>query len=91
MTSWRLIDLGIYDGYMNMAIDEAILQARIEEKVPNTFRLYRWRPSCASIGKNQSMEHEVDTETCKKLGVDYVRRITGGGAVYHDYLGEITY
>jgi lipoate-protein ligase A len=91
MTAWRLIDLGTYDGYTNMAMDEAILEARIEEKVSNTFRLYRWRPSCASIGKNQSMRHEVDVEACKQLGVDYVRRITGGGAVYHDYNGEITY
>ncbi|NVM55252.1 MAG: lipoate--protein ligase family protein [Candidatus Helarchaeota archaeon] len=91
MSSWRLIDLEIYGGYTNMAIDEAILQARIEERVPNTFRLYRWHPSCASIGRNQSMRHEVDIEACKRLGIDFVRRITGGGAVYHDYMGEITY
>ncbi|MFX1293281.1 MAG: biotin/lipoate A/B protein ligase family protein [Promethearchaeota archaeon] len=91
MIRWRLIDLEVHDGYTNMAIDEAILLARIEEKVPNTFRLYRWRPSCASIGKNQSMRYEVDIDTCKKFGVNYVRRITGGGAVYHDYFGEITY
>jgi len=91
MNSWRLIDLEINDGYTNMAVDEAILEARIGAKVPNTFRLYRWKPSCASIGRNQSMEHEVDIEACKKLGIDYVRRITGGGAVFHDYNGEITY
>ncbi|MHA1424356.1 MAG: lipoate--protein ligase family protein [Candidatus Helarchaeota archaeon] len=88
---WRFIDLEVHDGYMNMAIDEAILEARIKEEVPNTFRLYRWWPSCASIGRNQSMKHEIDIEGCKALGVDYVRRITGGGAVYHDYEGEITY
>jgi lipoate-protein ligase A len=91
MNSWRLIDLETYNGFMNMAIDEAILEARIADKVPNTFRLYRWKPSCASIGRNQSMRQEVDIEACKKLGVDYVRRITGGGAVFHDNIGEITY
>ena len=91
MNSWRLIDLEIHDGYTNMAIDEAILEARIADKIPNTFRLYRWQPACASIGKNQSMKHEIDIEACEKLGIDYVRRITGGGAVYHDYTGEITY
>jgi len=91
MNTWRLIDLEIHDGFTNMAIDEAILEARIANKVPNTFRLYRWQPACASIGKNQSLEHEIDIEACEKMGIDYVRRITGGGAVYHDYLGEITY
>ncbi|MHA1264253.1 MAG: lipoate--protein ligase family protein [Candidatus Helarchaeota archaeon] len=91
MTTWRLIDLEIHNGYYNMAIDEAILEARIADEVPNTFRLYRWNPSCASIGRNQSMIHEIDIEACKKLGINYVRRITGGGAVYHDCRGEITY
>ena len=37
------------------------------------------------------MEGEVDVEKCRELGIDYVRRITGGGAVYHDNKGEITY
>lgn len=37
------------------------------------------------------MEEEVDVKKCRELGVDYVRRITGGGAVYHDTKGEITY
>ena len=91
MSAWRLINLEIYDGFTNMAIDEAILEARIKDEIPNTFRLYRWHPSCASIGRNQSMNHEIDIEACNRLGVDYVRRITGGGAVYHDSIGEITY
>ncbi|MHA1248848.1 MAG: lipoate--protein ligase family protein [Candidatus Helarchaeota archaeon] len=88
---WRLIDLETYNAYWNMAIDEAILEARIADLVPNTFRLYRWKPSAVSIGRHQSMRDEVDIENCKKLNVDYVRRISGGGAVYHDYYGEITY
>ncbi|MEK6821520.1 MAG: biotin/lipoate A/B protein ligase family protein, partial [archaeon] len=33
----------------------------------------------------------VNVEACRKQGVDIVRRRTGGGAVYHDYKGEITY
>jgi lipoate-protein ligase A len=76
---------------MNMAIDEAILRARIESIAPNTLRFYCWKPSAVSIGKFQNMENEVRVENCKKQGVDVVRRITGGGTVYHDTEGEITY
>ena len=91
MEEWRLIDLDIYNGFMNMAIDEAILEARIKGLVPNTIRFYRWNPSAVSIGVHQSIYQEVNLEACKRLGVDVVRRITGGGAVYHDFEGEITY
>lgn len=74
-----------------MAIDEAILNARIAKRVPNTLRFYRWDPSTASIGRNQSVKDEVDVEAAQHFGVDVVRRISGGGAVFHDRDREITY
>jgi lipoate-protein ligase A len=74
-----------------MAIDEAILTSRFENRVPNTVRFYLWKPSAVSIGKFQNVENEVQLENCRKLGVDVVRRITGGGTVYHDAEDEITY
>lgn len=76
---------------MNMAIDEAILDARIAGKVPNTIRFYRWKPSAVSIGRFQDVYDQVSLDNCEKEGVEVVRRITGGGAVYHDSDGEITY
>jgi lipoate---protein ligase len=89
--TWRLVPLETNNAYMNMAIDEAILTARIAGQVPNTLRIYRWQPSSVSIGKNQIPEAEVYLDACKQLGVDVVRRISGGGAVYHDFEGEVTY
>ncbi len=83
--------LRVADAFTNMAIDEAILRARIEEAVPNTIRFYQWRPSAVSIGRFQDVFQEVYVENCEKHGVDIVRRISGGGAVYHDCSGEITY
>jgi len=68
----------------NMAVDEAILKLGI-----STLRLYKWQPSAISIGYFQSLKQEVDIEKCKQNGVDIIRRITGGGAVYHDQ--ELTY
>ncbi len=88
---WRIIGLDVNDAYMNMAIDEAILTARIKELVPNTLRFYLWKPSAVSIGRFQNVFKEIHIENCQRHGVDIVRRITGGGAVYHDFKGEITY
>ena len=91
MDTWRYLPLSTNNAAMNMAIDEAIVSARIAEKVPDTLRLYRWQPSAVSIGRNQILENEVYLATAKQLGVDVVRRISGGGTVYHDFDGEITY
>lgn len=91
MNVWRLLKLETHNAFVNMAIDEAVLRARIENLVPNTLRFYCWRPSAVSVGKFQSVENEVHLGNCKKYGVDVVRRITGGGTVYHDAEGEITY
>lgn len=76
---------------MSMAIDEALLKLNAEGKSPNTIRFWRWLPSTISIGCFQSVEREVDLEVAKRYGVDVVRRITGGGAVFHDHGGELTY
>ncbi|MEM3770313.1 MAG: lipoate--protein ligase family protein [Candidatus Bathyarchaeia archaeon] len=91
MAGWRLLKFETYNAYMSMAVDEAILEARIRGLAPNTVRFYRWKPSAVSIGRFQKVENEVYLENCQKHGVDVVRRITGGGTVYHDAEGEITY
>ncbi|MGV9170007.1 MAG: lipoate--protein ligase family protein [Promethearchaeia archaeon] len=91
MDEIRFLDLEVHSAYENMAIDEAVLGSIAKGKSLPTLRFYRWRPSAVSIGIFQSLSDEVDTAYCNKTGVDYVRRMTGGGAVYHDYEGEITY
>jgi lipoate-protein ligase A len=91
MPIWRLLKTETHDAFTNMAIDESILKNKIENLVPNTLRLYCWKPSAVSIGRFQDAKNEVQIENCKKHGVDIVRRITGGGAVYHDSKDELTY
>jgi len=79
------------DAFTSMAIDEALLTLNAEGKSPNTIRFWRWLPSAVSLGCFQSVEREVDLGVAKRRGVDVVRRITGGGAVFHDCGGELTY
>jgi lipoate-protein ligase A len=86
---WRLLETGHLTASINMAIDRAVLVTNSKGKTPPTVRFYGWKPSAISIGYFQSLLDEVDLTVCNDLGVDYVRRITGGGAVYHEK--ELTY
>lgn len=86
---WRLILDGAADGFTNMAVDEAILEAYLAGEVPPTVRFYRWQPACLSVGYFQRASREVDEQGCRRWGVDWVRRPTGGRAILHDV--ELTY
>ncbi|MCL5008555.1 MAG: lipoate--protein ligase family protein [Candidatus Marsarchaeota archaeon] len=88
---WRVISLEEHDAFSNMAIDETIMARIANKETHPTIRFYTWEPGAVSIGRFQSMADEVNLERCRSLGIDYVRRITGGGAVYHSHGGEITY
>ncbi len=87
----RILSTTTNDAYTNMAIDEAILKTIGREKAPPTLRFFRWKPSAISLGFFQSLEHEVNIEAASDHGMDIVRRLTGGGTVFHDYDGELTY
>jgi lipoate-protein ligase A len=84
----RVLETGRNSGAWNMALDEALLTNLVDHDTP-ILRLYGWQPPCVSIGYFQSMEEEVDVIKCSSMGVDVVRRITGGGAVLHEF--ELTY
>lgn len=66
--------------WWNMAFDEWLLQCGPSEPV---FRLWRNEPSVI-IGHNQVAAQEVNLEYLQEHGIKLARRVTGGGAVYHD-------
>ena len=79
------IDNDRTDPAWNLAAEEYILTTRSE----TVGMLWRNGPSVI-IGKNQDLRAEVDTELAARLGIAIVRRITGGGAVFHD-LGNVNF
>jgi len=85
---WRLIIDGPVDGAHNMAIDRAVLHAHAAGESLPTLRLYRWRVPTVTLGRFQKLD-DVDVELCARLGIDVVRRPTGGRGVLHD--DELTY
>ena len=74
-------------GRENMAVDEFLIDWCGRTGRPAA-RFYAWRPAAVSIGRYQSVSC-LNQSACRRLGIDIVRRITGGGAIYHDR--EITY
>ena len=73
--------------YYNMAFDEYCLESlSINEPV---FYLWQNRPAVI-VGFNQEVNTEVNLDYLKENGIDLVRRVTGGGAVYHD-VGNLNY
>jgi len=68
-----------------MAIDEFLVMKQLDYPI---LRIYGWSNPCVSIGYFQSID-DVNHERCQQEGVDVLRRITGGGAVFHDK--ELTY
>lgn len=86
---WRLIREEARPGPLNMALDEVAAETAAAGG-PRTVRLYRWEPSCLSMGYGQAPE-TVDWAFCEAEGIDVTRRQTGGGGIYHDTRGDISY
>jgi lipoate-protein ligase A len=85
---WRLVVDAPAGGAWNMAVDEVLLDGVAAGTAPPTLRFYGWTPACLSLGYFQPLD-AVDLDGCRALGVDIVRRPTGGRAILHDR--EVTY
>ena len=79
---WRLLPVIEGDGFRQMSLDHALLiSASREESVP-TLRFYRFTPPSLTVGRFQPLRH-IDLAVCRRLGIDVVRRPTGGKAILH--------
>ncbi len=83
-----LVDAAGRAGAENMAIDEALL-CEADRSGRAFLRLYRWSPPCLSFGRHESVTTRYDRAAIARLGLDVVRRPTGGRAVWHEH--ELTY
>jgi lipoate-protein ligase A len=72
-----------------MALDEIAAETAAAGG-PRTLRVYRWEPSTLSLGYHQDPD-TVDWTHCEREGIGVTRRPTGGGGIYHDAHGDISY
>lgn len=82
MQKWRLLEQGRGTGAWNMAVDEAIYTLHARGRAEPTLRFYGWEPACLSLGRLQK-------SFPLPAGTNWVRRPTGGRAVWHE--DEVTY
>ena len=85
---WRLIREEQRSGAMQMALDEVAAETAASGG-PRTVRVYRW-PDTLSLGYGQATE-TVDWAACEEGDIEVTRRPTGGGGIYHDSVGDISY
>ncbi|MCP1145850.1 lipoate--protein ligase [Lysinibacillus endophyticus] len=73
---------GITDPRINLAIEEYVLKNMDIEK--DDYLLFYINQPSIIIGKNQNTIEEINTDYVEDKGIIVVRRLSGGGAVYHD-------
>lgn len=79
---------GITDPRINLAIEEYVLKNMDIEK--DDFLLFYINQPSVIIGKNQNTIEEINTDYIEENDIIVVRRLSGGGAVYHD-LGNLNF
>ncbi|MDQ0153784.1 lipoate--protein ligase [Robertmurraya andreesenii] len=78
---------GITDPRINLAIEEYALK---NLNINETYLLFYINAPSIIIGKNQNTIEEINTEYVEAHDIKVVRRLSGGGAVYHD-LGNLNF
>ena len=78
---------GITDARVNLALEEYVFRNKPSDE--DVLLFYVNAPSII-IGRNQNTIEEIDPDVVASRGVQVVRRISGGGAVYHD-LGNLNF
>lgn len=76
---------------MHMALDEVLTNEVSSGRRKPTLRVWEWASPAVVIGRHQSLRNEVDSEAARRHGIEVVRRISGGGAMFIEPGNTITY
>ena len=95
-TSWRDYDWEIVHAkavspLMHLALDEVLTTEVGDGRRGPTLRIWEWDEPAVVIGSFQSVKNEVDPVNAEKYGIQVVRRITGGGAMFMEAGSVVTY
>jgi len=89
--AWHLVHAGPQAPALHMALDEVMLDEVAAGRRPPTLRIWEWAGPAVVMGRFQSLRNEVDAEAAHRHGIEVVRRISGGGAMFIEPGNTITY
>ncbi|ROP64963.1 lipoate-protein ligase A [Curtobacterium sp. PhB130] len=88
---WQIIHEGPISPNEHLALDQVLTEEVGAGRRGPTLRIWEWDQPAVVIGSFQSLKNEVDPEGAAKYGVEVVRRISGGGAMFMDAGAIISY
>jgi lipoate---protein ligase len=88
---WKLLPAVARPPLLNMALDEVLVEQVGAGQRQPTLRVWGWSAPCVVLGRFQSVRNEVDEEGAARRGIEIVRRISGGGAMFIEPQGAITW
>jgi lipoate-protein ligase A len=88
---WQIIEAPPVSPAMHLALDEVLVQEVAAGRRGPTLRFWEWERPAIIIGAFQSLRNEVDLEAASAQGVQTVRRVTGGGAMFVEPGSTVTY
>ncbi|MDN4598219.1 lipoate--protein ligase family protein [Leifsonia virtsii] len=88
---WQIVHAKAVSPQMHLALDEVLATEVGEGRRGPTLRIWEWDEPAVVIGSFQSVKNEVDPENAAKYGIQVVRRISGGGAMFMEAGSVVTY
>lgn len=79
---WKIFDTGIASAQQNMAWDELLLKEAHRFDTP-VIHHYQWQTPAFTHGYFVQPNEVLDMEAISKRGIDFARRCTGGGVIFH--------
>lgn len=88
---WELVHPPAVRPAVHLALDQVLTEEVGAGRRRPTLRIWEWDEPAVVIGSFQSLRNEVDRENAARYGIDVVRRVSGGGAMFMEAGSVVTY